>query len=105
MPEERTKIVRVLLKFGFLAPKGAGKGDHEKYSRNFDSSQYGFGELMTIVDSDREIPNGTFSAILRQVKLDRKNFTSAEKCTFSKENYELNLVMGAYEKGNEASEA
>ena len=60
-------IIRILKKHGFL--RVSQKGSHIKY-RKFESS------VLTVIipANKKEIPIGTFKSILRQARLEEKNF-------------------------------
>ena len=60
-------IIRVLKQHGFL--RVSQKGSHIKY-RKFESS------VLTVIipANKKEIPIGTFKSILRQARLEEKNF-------------------------------
>ena len=89
MPESRRNIVRVLNKFQFDSKPG--RGDHVKFFRKAIVSGRER-RIMTIVDSDNEIPIGTFQAILKQVFLLYSNYPNALKCPYSIEDYEKDLA-------------
>ena len=91
MPEERRNIEFTLKKLGFLSKPG--RGDHTKYSRGFKKLDGSLGKIITIVDHEREIPDGTFNAVLKQVRLSKKKYFEALDCTFGLRDFEKDLII------------
>lgn len=89
MPENRDNIVKVLNKFQFDSKPG--RGDHTKFFRKAIISGKER-KITTIVDSDNEIPTGTFRAILKQVFLLYSDYPNALQCPYSVEDYESDLL-------------
>ena len=90
MTEERRNIEFTLRKLGFRSKPG--RGDHTKYSRGFQKSDGSSSKLITIIDHEKEIPEGTFHAVLKQVRLTKKKYFEALDCTFGVRDFEKDLV-------------
>lgn len=93
MPEKRRNITKVLSKFKFIP--SPGRGDHTKFSRIIEIKGRKT-KLRTQIDSEKDIPDGTFHAILKQVKLNHGNYPDALRCPYRIQDYEKDLIGKIY---------
>ena len=89
MPEMRRHIVRVLKKFDFISKPG--RGDHTKYSKMMEVGNMRI-KIRTQVDSEKEIPTGTFHAILKQIRLASSRYPEALRCPYTIRDYERDIT-------------